>query len=125
MAYYPVDESGQQAPHWQSELVIKDHPEFSGQVLGNNRLFLCDKNGNGRIELKGEDANDPDYTEIIQESHFYAPSSRDRLLALKCRDHGTPLNGNQGTCTATMAKNSTPTWAWTGTTMERGGMMRG
>ena len=71
MAYYPVDESGQPAPHWQSELAIKDHPEFSGQVLGNNRLFLCDKNGNGRIELKGEDANDPEYTEIIQESHYY------------------------------------------------------
>ncbi len=45
MAYYPVDENGQPAPHWQSELVIKDH-------LENNRLFLCDKNGNGRVELK-------------------------------------------------------------------------
>ncbi len=32
IAYYPVDENGQQAPHWQSELVIKDHPEFSGQA---------------------------------------------------------------------------------------------
>ena len=52
-------------------MVIKDHPEFSGQALGNDRLFLCDKNGNGRIELKGEDTNDPDYTEIIQESHYY------------------------------------------------------
>ncbi len=65
IAYYPVDENGQQAPHWQSELVIKDH-------LGNNRLFLCDKNGNGKIDLKGEVDTDPDYTEIIQESHYYA-----------------------------------------------------
>ncbi|MAT54967.1 MAG: hypothetical protein CMN32_10850 [Saprospirales bacterium] len=30
----------------------KDNPEFSGQVIGINRLFLCDKNGNGRVELK-------------------------------------------------------------------------
>ncbi len=39
--------------------------------LGNTRVCFADRNGNGRIELQGELPAQPDYTEIIQENHYY------------------------------------------------------
>ena len=64
--YFPGTEPNAPAPEWQYEYSLRDH-------LGNSRVMVADKNGDGYIQLSGTDWLGAPYEgpEIIQENHYY------------------------------------------------------
>ncbi|RMG24379.1 MAG: hypothetical protein D6732_23710 [Methanobacteriota archaeon] len=45
--------------------------ELFAMSLATTGALFADRNGSGRIELQCELPGQPDYTEIIQENHYY------------------------------------------------------
>ena len=68
----------------QYEYFLKDHPPEAGQALGNARVTIADKDGDGYIEPFNINPNQPNpsggndgapldltNTEVLQETHYY------------------------------------------------------